>query len=356
MSEQDTTEKEKEKEKDVFDNSTLSNAFNSIFTQSNIIFLLWFLAIYFVLYFVLGLFFKSETGSLVGSYIFDLLMFGLLVAILLGWYYSSTGEERKNTIVSILNYLKDYINETMSIFSTAIFIVVLYSVAYLLRVPMETNRPLMFSIVENIAWFIFVVTIFVQFFKYVFGISILDYISKMWGEIPKDEEDDEKKEENANKDEVFNISNNLYTYDDAQAICTSYGGRLATYNEMEEAYNKGAEWCNYGWSADQMAFFPTQKSTWDKLQKTKNHKNDCGRPGVNGGYMANPYIRFGVNCYGKKPAASDADKNRMNANKNRVYPKTNEDALLDAKVQFWKNNSDKLLKINSFNNDKWSEF
>jgi hypothetical protein len=59
MSEQDTTEKEKEKEKDVFDNSTLSNALTSIFTQSNIIFLLWFLAIYFVLYFVLVLFFKS---------------------------------------------------------------------------------------------------------------------------------------------------------------------------------------------------------------------------------------------------------------------------------------------------------
>ena len=135
-------------------------------------------------------------------------MFGLLIAILLGWYYSSTSEERSNTIVSILDYLKDYINESMSIFSTAIFIVVLYSVAYLLRVPMETNRPLMFSIVENSAWFIFVVTIFVQFFKYVFGISILDYISKMWEEIPKEEKDVEKKQENANKDEVFNISNN----------------------------------------------------------------------------------------------------------------------------------------------------
>lgn len=353
MTEEDTTEKIKENN---VDNSTLSNTLKSIFTQSNIIFILWFLAIYFVLYFVLGLFFKLETGSLVGSYIFDILMFGLLIAILLGWYYSSTSEERSNTVVSILDYLKDYINESMSIFSTAIFIVVLYSVAYLLRVPMETNRPLMFSIVENSAWFIFVVTIFVQFFKYIFGISILDYISKMWEEIPKEEKDVEKKEEKVQKDEVFNISNNLYTYDDAQAICTSYGARLATYNEMEEAYNKGAEWCNYGWSADQMAFFPTQKSSWDKLQKTKNHKNDCGRPGVNGGYMANPYIRFGVNCYGKKPAASDADKNRMEANKNRVYPKTNEDALLDAKVQFWKNNSDKLLKINSFNNDKWSEF
>jgi len=105
-----------------------------------------------------------------------------------------------------------------------------------------------------------------------------------------------------------------------------------------------------------MAFFPTQKSTWTKLQQTKKHKNDCGRPGINGGYMKNPHIRFGVNCYGKKPGASDADINRMNAKKNASYPKSSEDILLDQKTQFWKDNADKLLKINGFNNNKWSEF
>lgn len=158
------------------------------------------------------------------------------------------------------------------------------------------------------------------------------------------------------KEQVFNIPGNYYTYPDAKSLCSAYGARLASYSEMEDAYNKGAEWCNYGWSANQMAFFPTQKSTWDKLQKTKNHKNYCGRPGVNGGYMKNPYIRFGVNCYGKKPKANDADLSRMNAKKNQVYPKTREDLLLDAKVQFWKDNADKLLKINSFNENKWSEY
>jgi hypothetical protein len=125
---------------------------------------------------------------------------------------------------------------------------------------------------------------------------------------------------------------------------------------MEEAYNKGAEWCNYGWSADKMAFFPTQKSTWDKLQKTKNHKNDCGRPGVNGGYIANPYVKFGVNCYGKKPAPSDIDKALMDARKNRIHPKNAKDQEIDKKVEFWKQNAATLLQINSFNNNRWSEF
>ena len=105
-----------------------------------------------------------------------------------------------------------------------------------------------------------------------------------------------------------------------------------------------------------MIFFPTQKKTWDKLQKTSDHKNDCGRPGVNGGYIKNPYVRFGVNCYGKKPKASDTELNRMNANKNVVYPKNAKDLLLEGKVNFWKQNSDKLLNINSFNHDKWSQY
>jgi len=155
-------------------------------------------------------------------------------------------------------------------------------------------------------------------------------------------------------DEVFNVGNNLYTYEDAQNICSVYGARLATYDEIEDAYNNGAEWCNYGWSEDQMAFFPTQKSTWDKLQKDPKRKNTCGRPGVNGGYIDNPYIRFGVNCYGKKPDAKTSDMDRMN--QPISIPKTQQEVEMEQKMQFWKDNADKLLQINSFNKSNWSEF
>ena len=168
--------------------------------------------------------------------------------------------------------------------------------------------------------------------------------------------DDTKTESNAivETNEVFNVSNNLYTYDDAKSVCAAYGSRLATYNEIEDAYNKGAEWCNYGWSDGQMAFFPTQKSTWAELQKSRKTQNNCGRPGVNGGYMENPYIRFGVNCFGKKPKPSERDLQSMKANKNIIFPQTEEDALMDKKVKFWKENADTLLSLNGFNRTKWS--
>ena len=89
------------------------------------------------------------------------------------------------------------------------------------------------------------------------------------------------------KEEVFNISNNKLSYREAQAVCKSYDARLATYDEVEDSYNKGGEWCNYGWSEGQMAFFPTQKETWEKFQKDPTMKNKCGRPGVNGGHIPN---------------------------------------------------------------------
>jgi hypothetical protein len=102
--------------------------------------------------------------------------------------------------------------------------------------------------------------------------------------------------------EVFYISGNNYTYDDAPAVCAAYGADLASYDQLMEAYSSGAEWCGYGWSKGGMALFPTQDSTWSLLQGEADttKRTGCGRPGVNGGYF-DPATKFGVNCYGIKP-------------------------------------------------------
>jgi len=102
--------------------------------------------------------------------------------------------------------------------------------------------------------------------------------------------------------EVFHIADNKFTYDDAPAVCAAYDAQLASLEQILDAYNHGAEWCGYGWSAGGMALYPTQKSTWDALQQEVDPKKKtaCGRPGVNGGYF-DPTSKFGVNCYGFKP-------------------------------------------------------
>ena len=154
------------------------------------------------------------------------------------------------------------------------------------------------------------------------------------------------------KRQVFNIPENDYVYPDAKALCTAYGARLATYKEVEEAYNKGAEWCNYGWSEGQMALFPTQQKTFDKLQKIEGHENDCGRPGVNGGYISNPALRFGVNCYGYKPRMTPEEEDLM-ANQT-IYPKTEKDIAMENRVNYWKDKLTEIL-VSPFNHNTWSK-
>lgn len=109
------------------------------------------------------------------------------------------------------------------------------------------------------------------------------------------------------KREVFYVSGNNYTYDEAAAVCAAYDSDLATQDQVQEAYSGGAEWCGYGWTQGGMALFPTQQATWETLQQEGPDKNRtaCGRPGVNGGYF-DPATKFGVNCYGVKPKGGPA--------------------------------------------------
>jgi hypothetical protein len=114
--------------------------------------------------------------------------------------------------------------------------------------------------------------------------------------------------------EVFNVSQNKYSYYDAQALCKSLGSELATYDQVREAYNQGADWCNYGWVEGQMAVFPTQETTWEKLQQgPEDQRTSCGRPGLNGGYFDNPELQFGVTCFGIKPNQSKHDASAIAA-------------------------------------------
>jgi hypothetical protein len=350
-----------------------------VFTKANYIFILWFLAIYVVAYYFVGFIFKKSSEGAgfplrLSRGIDFIVLVGLLIYLFTS-YFTNTEAARESTYDTITKGYSIFINEPTSIITIVFSIILFYVVLFLFNVPMSSdNKSVTVSIIEMLAWLTFVIICFVDFFKYALNLSLTNLMSSAFNinnlpstapitasiavstDISGNIRGNLSLSQPVQKDEVFNISNNLYTYDDAQAICSAYGSKIATYEQIEESYKDGAEWCNYGWSDNQMAFFPTQKATWDKLQKTKDRKNDCGRPGINGGYMANPYIKFGVNCYGKKPAPTDSDLARMSANKEINVPKSEADLLLDAKVQFWKDNASKMLVLNSFDRTKWSEY
>jgi len=107
--------------------------------------------------------------------------------------------------------------------------------------------------------------------------------------------------------EVFNIDNNVFTYAQANKVCKAYDSELATYNQLKKAHKSGANWCNYGWSANKMALYPIQKDFHGQIEASPDTKGTCGKVGVNGGVFDNLDLKFGVNCYGYRPR-SDSSK------------------------------------------------
>jgi len=365
-----------------------------LFSNSTISMLLCFLGSYIIAYLLFGAAFKSENSESMIHKTLDLLIFGIVMLYILMEVYNVSQINSNDAFNNIKTNAENIINNPYTIIHYAVFIILFHALLFLFRIPISgAGSPYFIPVFLGGAWIVLSISLIVWFFNKFLNISLFD--SNLWNDLTKTQSSvnvditgniiingnvaprgnvvaprgnvvaprehvelkfDTTYDVYAPKDEVFNISNNLYTYDDAKAVCTAYGARLATYDEVEESYNKGGEWCNYGWSEDQMALFPTQKQTFHGLQKIPGHEHDCGRPGINGGYIANPSVQFGVNCYGKKPAATEKDKQEMNANKEINVPKTPEEMELDKKVQFWKENADKLLNINSFNYNKWSEY
>jgi len=203
---------------------------------------------------------------------------------------------------------------------------------------------------------ILVIVIILNVLQYCFNINIIHFINNLFTPIVKKIEDIKIESPdialpNIGK-QVFNIPGNTYTYEDSKAVCKAYGGDLATYEQIEDAYYNGGEWCNYGWSDKQMALFPTQLNTFNNLQKIKGHEHDCGRPGINGGYIANPDIKFGVNCYGNKPRINNNEEELMQTM--TPYPETKQDIDFQEKVDYWKQKANEIL-LSPFNYNSWEE-
>jgi hypothetical protein len=151
---------------------------------------------------------------------------------------------------------------------------------------------------------------------------------------------------NDSKKQVFNIARNAYTFSEAEPLCRAYGAELATYDQVKEAYKSGADWCNYGWVKGQLAVYPTQKATYDKLQDgPEADRMMCGLPGVNGGFFPNEDQRFGVNCYGARPAETALDKLEHRVEQS--------DIAFDRQVNHFKSELNSI-PVNPFSADSWS--
>ena len=264
--------------------------------------------------------------------------------------------------VNMYNYLNNYILNPI-VFIIILLIIVSY---YVFSTSLDSNSSGLgnedntSNIMVTVIVAILLVLIIVNAFQYFFSINITAYVNDLFTPNAKiDIVVDQSTYQPTTvpeikfKKQVFNIPGNYYTYENAKAVCQAYDANLASYDQIEKAYGGGAEWCNYGWSDNQLALFPTQKKTYDRLQTIPGHENDCGRTGVNGGYIANPKIKFGVNCYGYKPKITEEEDELMKTS--TPYPETTKDLAFQKQVDYWKNKVDEIL-VSPFNYNSWSSF
>jgi hypothetical protein len=158
--------------------------------------------------------------------------------------------------------------------------------------------------------------------------------------------------------EVFYIYSK-FNYLEAQEICKSYNGSLATLKQLEEAYSNGANWCNWGWLNDGTIGYPVQEKYW--LDMEGRHKGHCGpTAGINKVNNIDPLQRYGVNCYGIKPKKTKKDKELDSVLGNDSEESLNAQiqkckvSKQKAKKQKWLVKQKKDIRILDFNDSKWS--
>ena len=225
------------------------------------------------------------------------------------------------------------------------------------QMPIQESGGIKF--IEILMWGLFVFLILINGLQYFFSLDIKTTIKNIFTSVPEVDiqvidlsGQDEPVPEIMIEKQVFNIPDNNYTYEEAKALCAAYGADIANYEQIEKTYKRGGEWCGFGWSDNQMIFYPTQQETYDSLQNIKGHEHDCGRPGINGGYIKNKHARFGVNCYGHKPEITPEESATLG--NSPAYPLTKKELIFNDRVARFRNILPEIL-VAPFNSNQWSQ-
>jgi len=211
-------------------------------------------------------------------------------------------------------------------------IIVAPTLVILLGVILTSNS---YTTLEYLMLVFFICIIVLLGANYFFGIQLTATLNDLFNAPKVNVDIVESTEKDTGGSQTYHVKGQ-FDYKSSSAICKAYGAKLATLDQVKDAYHKGGEWCEYGWSEDQMVLYPTQKSSWEKYQET-DHKEQCGIPGINGGYNIRANQKLGVNCFGKKPDGVDP---------------VVEPAKVEQQAAYWQQN----LTISPFNYKSWSEF
>ncbi|KAA0723613.1 CD44 antigen [Triplophysa tibetana] len=128
---------------------------------------------------------------------------------------------------------------------------------------------------------------------------------------------------------VEETSNYSLTFQNALELCQSLGYRLATQEQVIEAYKYGLRTCRYGWIDGQLvAFLPHSSSPNCDSSSTEMTFHSEAAEYLSDVYCLNPSDPFDVNCEDAVKSAS-----QTSSRESRTVGKLNEDILEEALVE-----------------------
>ncbi len=89
--------------------------------------------------------------------------------------------------------------------------------------------------------------------------------------------------------QLYHIFENVYSFKEAQQECTKRGAGMATFKQLTDAYNAGADWCSYGWIDNGEAYVANRTGKCMPKQGLLS----AGRLGET--------VNFGAYCFGVVP-------------------------------------------------------
>lgn len=272
----------------------------------------------------------------------DMVIFGFLFVLCLVYLqtnYSIEDMFRQNILQKGLSTILKELDTMNSVYFFLLALLLIYSFTFIFS--LTSAIPVSLWIARDVLWFFFLLCVINEIMKKVVDYSLFASLNSllMNGSSTADKEKKTKEtEENKYKNargEVFHIGNQLYSYKEADEICRlANDSRLATREEMINAYKQGANWeGSFGWCTDQQAY---------TISKEK---------GVEGGRVKQTDLLLGVNCIGKKPSMTDRDKMLMNMIRAEAKGL---DIMSQMKFLFAELNPNAFMTIRPFNFDQWS--
>jgi hypothetical protein len=360
----------------------LSRLFYTVFNKANIILIIWFLAIYFICYYLIGIMFKKNVDDFNYqtrlSKMLDIVLLCFFLLFLIASYYSIPNIKKQDILENTATKTVEFIESSTSLAIVSFFIIFFYVVIYLFRIPMTyETKPLFVSIVENGAWVLLLIIVFVQFFQIVFNLNMMGAIRSFldWSSLPFHSKDNapnssfattnsSAKGGKASTNSSYQTTggNNYPTYSmPGTTKSASAKSNVQPTNAPETVRVSFSDNDNTGLAtatpkSEKQGFVGNMKSvtrlsydTTEDLDTSHwTNLHAYNQPLEKASIMHNPYINFG------KSKKSNGGKEYADVNVTPLLAKSENDIILENKLKNWNGRlSERSVIVNVYDNGRW---